>query len=108
VHNLLLHNREVKHHHANKFTDFPPALFGTTFEQKQQNSAVSSPTTTWVWKRWVWSVLSQVLPDKGKRLLKDMLACGMHGKADQESKTLFVEKLTNSGSLKIQFYYQVM
>jgi hypothetical protein len=36
-----------------------------------------------------------------------MLACGIQGKADQESKTLFVEKLTNSGSLKIQFYYQV-
>jgi hypothetical protein len=49
----------------------------------------------------------QVLPNKGKRLLKDMLACGVHGKADQESKTLFAEKLTNSGSLKIQFYYQV-
>jgi hypothetical protein len=39
---------------------------GTTFEQKQQNSVVSSPTTTWVWKPWVRSVLSQVLPDKRK------------------------------------------
>jgi hypothetical protein len=39
--------------------------------------------------------------------LKDMLACGIQGKADQESKTLFAEMLTNSGSLKIQFYYQV-
>jgi hypothetical protein len=28
-------------------------------------------------------------------------------KANQESKTLFTEMLTNSGSLKIQFYYQV-
>jgi hypothetical protein len=36
-----------------------------------------------------------------------MLACGIQGKADKESKTLFAEKLTNSGSLKIQFYYQV-
>jgi hypothetical protein len=36
-----------------------------------------------------------------------MLACGIQGKADQESKTMFAEKLTNSGSLKIQFYYQV-
>jgi hypothetical protein len=26
VHNLLLHNRKVKHPPANKFTDFPPAL----------------------------------------------------------------------------------
>jgi hypothetical protein len=32
-----------------------------------------------------------------------MLACGIQGKVDQESKTLFAEKLTNSGSLKIQF-----
>jgi hypothetical protein len=39
--------------------------------------------------------------------LKDMLACGIQGKADQESKNLFAEMLTNSGSLKIQFYYQV-
>jgi hypothetical protein len=42
-----------------------------------------------------------------KRLLKEMLACGIQGKAYQESKTLFAEKLTISGSLKIQFYYQV-
>jgi hypothetical protein len=36
-----------------------------------------------------------------------MLACGNQGKTNQESKTLFVEKLTNSGSLKIHFYYQI-
>jgi hypothetical protein len=36
-----------------------------------------------------------------------MLAWGNQGKAIQESKTLFAEMLTNSGSLKIQFYYQV-
>ena len=36
-----------------------------------------------------------------------MLAFGIQGKADQESKTLIAEMLTNSGSLKIQFYYQV-
>jgi hypothetical protein len=40
---------------------------------------------------------------KGKRLLKDMPACEIQGKADQESKTLFVEMLTNSGSLKSSF-----
>jgi hypothetical protein len=33
-----------------------------------------------------------------------MLAYGNQGMAYQESKTLFVEMLTNSGSLKIQFY----
>jgi hypothetical protein len=33
-----------------------------------------------------------------------MLAFGNQGMACQESKTLFAEMLTNSGSLKIQFY----
>jgi hypothetical protein len=42
-------------------------------------------------------------PTKEKKLLKDMLACGNQGKVDQESKTLFAENLTNSGSLKIHF-----
>jgi hypothetical protein len=45
-------------------------------------------------------------PSKEKTL-KDMLARGSQGKAIQESKTLFAEMLTNSGFLKIQFYYQV-
>jgi hypothetical protein len=36
-----------------------------------------------------------------KKTLKDMLAGGSQGKAIQESKTLFAEMLTNSGSLKI-------
>jgi hypothetical protein len=36
-----------------------------------------------------------------KRLFKDMLACGIQGRAYQESMTLFAEMLTNSGSLKI-------
>jgi hypothetical protein len=36
-----------------------------------------------------------------------MLACGIQSKANQESKALFAEKLTNSGPLKIQFYFQV-
>ena len=40
--------------------------FGTTLEQKQQKFAASSPTTTWVRKPWVRSVLSQVLPVKIK------------------------------------------
>jgi hypothetical protein len=39
-----------------------------------------------------------------KKTLKDMLAFGNQGKASQESKTLFAEKLTMSGSLKIHFY----
>jgi hypothetical protein len=36
-----------------------------------------------------------------------MLDCGNQGKVCLESRTLFAENLTNSGSLKIQFYYQV-
>jgi hypothetical protein len=36
-----------------------------------------------------------------EKTLKDMLACGIQGKAGQESKNLFVEMLTNSGPLKI-------
>jgi hypothetical protein len=39
-----------------------------------------------------------------KKTLKDMLAVGNQGKAHQISKTLFTEKLTMSGSLKIHFY----
>jgi hypothetical protein len=42
-----------------------------------------------------------------EKTLKDMLAWGSQGKAIQESRTLFGEMLTSSGSLKIQFYYQV-
>jgi hypothetical protein len=42
-----------------------------------------------------------------EKTLKDMLSCGIQDKADQGSKTLFAEMLTKSGSLKIQFYYQV-
>jgi hypothetical protein len=42
-----------------------------------------------------------------KKTLKDMLACGNQGKAYQDSKTLFTEKLTMSGSLKIHFYCHV-
>jgi hypothetical protein len=38
-----------------------------------------------------------------EKTLKDMLACGIQGRADQESKTLFAEMLTNSGSLKSSF-----
>jgi hypothetical protein len=36
-----------------------------------------------------------------------MVACGIQGKANQESKTWFAEMLTNSGSLKSCFYFQV-
>jgi hypothetical protein len=41
-----------------------------------------------------------------KKTLKDMLAFGNQSQAYQDSKTLFVEKLTMSGSLRIDFTYQ--
>jgi hypothetical protein len=59
---LLLQTWEAKHPPAQKYIVFkvggqhPPATsllgssLGTTFEQKQQKSVVSSPTTTWVRK----------------------------------------------------------
>jgi hypothetical protein len=48
-----------------------------------------------------------ILTHQRKKTLKDMLAFGNQGKAYQDSKTLFEEKLTKIGSLKIHFYYQV-
>ena len=36
-----------------------------------------------------------------------MRAGGSQNKANKKSKTLFAEMLTTSGSLKIQFYFQV-
>jgi hypothetical protein len=42
-----------------------------------------------------------------KKTLKDMLAFGNQGKVYQDSKTLFAEKLTMSGSLKSIFTCQV-
>jgi hypothetical protein len=48
-------------------------------------------------------LLSKSYPTKEKTL-KGMLARGIQGMGYQESKTLFAEMLTNSGSLKIQFY----
>jgi hypothetical protein len=42
-----------------------------------------------------------------KKTLKDMLAFGNQGKAYQDSKTLFAEKLTMSGYLRIHFTCQV-
>jgi hypothetical protein len=104
VHNLLLHNREVKHPPANKFTDFPPALAPHSsrnsktrlFHHLQQHGFKNLEYGVYFRKSYL---------TKEKRLLKDMLACGIQGKADQESKTWFAEMLTNSGSLKILFLF---
>jgi hypothetical protein len=42
-----------------------------------------------------------------KKTLKDMLAFGNQGKAYQDPKSFFAEKLTKGASLKIHFTYQV-
>jgi hypothetical protein len=105
VHNLLLQNREVKHPPTNTFTGLPPALVPPSsrnsktplFHHLQQHGFENPEYGVYFRKSY---------PIK-EMTLKDMLACGIQGKADQESKTLFAEILTNSGSLKIQFYYQV-
>jgi hypothetical protein len=44
------------------------------------------------------------LTHQRKKTLKDMLSFGNQGKVYQDSMTLFAEKLTMSGSLKIHFY----
>jgi hypothetical protein len=62
VHKVLLQTREAKHPPTQKLSVFQTgrqasyhthdhgfgSSFGATFEQKQQHSTVSSPTTTWV------------------------------------------------------------
>jgi hypothetical protein len=120
VHNLLLQNREVKHPPTqnlsvlnweathpppNTFTDLPPFLVPPSsrnnktslFHHLQQHGFEIPKYGVYFCKSY---------PTKEKTL-KDMLACGIQGKANQESKALFAEMLTNIGSLKIQFYYQV-
>ena len=89
----------------NKFIDLPPALAPPLsrnsrtrmFHHLQQHGFKTPEYRVYFRKSY---------PSKEKTL-KDMLAFGNQGKAYQGSKTLFAEKLTMSGSLKIYFYYQV-
>jgi hypothetical protein len=120
VHKILLHTREAKHPPTQKFsvfklggkhppthniTDLAPPLVPPSsrnnktplFPHLQQHGYENPEYGVYFCNSY---------PTKEKTL-KDMLACGIQGKADQESKTLFAEMLTNSGSLKIQFYFQV-
>jgi hypothetical protein len=74
-------------------------------EQKQQKIAASSPKTTWE-KAVSTKCTFASLTRKNKRLstLPDTTPLpNALGKAYRESKTLFAEMLTSSGSLKIQF-----
>jgi hypothetical protein len=116
VHKILLQTSEAKHPPTQKFSVFklrgkhPPAHTITDlappmvppssrnnktllFHHLQQHGFESPEYGVYFRKSY---------PTKEKTL-KDMLACGIQGRADQESKTLFAEVLTNSGSLKIQF-----
>ena len=76
---------------------------GTTFEQKQQKFAASSPKTTWD-KALSMKCTFARLTRQSKRLSRICWLYGDQGIAYQQSKTLFAEMLTNSGFLKIQFY----
>jgi hypothetical protein len=120
VHKILLHTREAKHPPAHEFsvfklggkhppaptiTDLSPPLVPPSsrnsktllFHHLQQHGFENREYGVYFCKSY---------PTKGK-ILNDMLACEIQGKACQDSKTMFAEMLTNSGSLKIQFYYQV-
>jgi hypothetical protein len=101
VHNILLHIREVKHPPTNKFIDFPPPLAPplsrnnkTRLFHHLQQHGFENPE---------YGVYFRKSYQTKEKTLKDMLVCGIQGKADQESKTLFAEMLTNSGSLKSSF-----
>jgi hypothetical protein len=116
VHKILLHTREAKHPPAQKFsvfklggklapthtiTDLAPPLVPPSsrnnktllFPLLQQHGFENPEYGVYFRKSY---------PTKEKTL-KDMLACGVQGKVDQESTTLFAEMLTNSGSLKSSF-----
>jgi hypothetical protein len=85
------------------FTDLPPPLVPPSsrnsktplFHHLQQHGFENPEYRVYIRK----SYLTK------EKTLKDMLASGIHGKANQESKNLVAEMLTNSGSLKIHFYY---
>jgi hypothetical protein len=105
VQSLLLHNWKAKHPPPNTFSDLPPTLAPSSsrnsrtrlFHHPQQQGFKNPEYGAYFRKSY---------PPK-ENTLKDMLAFGNQGKAYQESKTLFAEKLTMGGSLKIHFYYQV-
>jgi hypothetical protein len=119
VHKLLLQNREVKHpptpklsvlnweatHPPQTLTDWPPPLVPPL--SRNSNTPLFHHLQQHGFEIPEYGVYFHKSYPTNEKTLKDMLACGIQGKAGQESKTLFAEMLTNSGSLKIQFYYQV-
>jgi hypothetical protein len=120
VHKILLHTREAKHPPAQKFSVFklggkhPPAHTVTDLapplvppSSRNSKTSLSHHIQQHGFKNPEYRVYFRMSYPTKEKTLKDMLACGIQGRADQESKTLFAEMLTNSGSLKIQFYFQI-
>jgi hypothetical protein len=105
VWNLLLHNREAKHPLQISFSVHPPA-----WESPQNKNSRTQPfhhLQQHGFENPEYGVYFRKSYPSKEKTLKDMLAFGIQGKAYQDSKTLFAEKLTKIGSLKIHFYYQV-
>jgi hypothetical protein len=105
VWNLLLHYWEAKHPPQISFSVIPPGWepplkrnSRTQLFHHLQQHGFENP------KYGVYFRKSYASKEK---TLKDVLAFGIQGKVHQDSKTLFAERLTKIGSLKIHFYYQV-
>jgi hypothetical protein len=101
VWNLLLHYRKEKHPPQISFSVLSPAWAPPwsrnnktqLFHHLQQHGFENPEYGVYFCKSY---------PSKEKTL-KDMPAFGIQGKAYQDSKTLFAEKLIKIGSLKIHF-----
>jgi hypothetical protein len=113
VHNIILHTREAKHPPAQKFSVFklggkhPPAYAITDLapslvppSSRNSKTLLFHHLQQHGFENHEYGVYFRKSYPTKEKTLKDMLAFGIQGKADQESKTLFAEMLTNSGSLK--------
>jgi hypothetical protein len=105
VWNLLLHYREAKHPPQISLVFF--LLLGHHLRTKTAELRHFITYSNMGSKTLSTECIFTSLTHQTKKTLKDMLAFGNQGKAYQDSKTLFAEKITMSGSLKIHFYYQV-
>jgi hypothetical protein len=105
VWNLLLHYREAKHPPLISFSVHPPAweppwhrnIRTHLFHHLQQHGFENLEYGVYFHKSY----------SSKEKTLKDMIGFEIQGRVYQDSKTLFAEKLTKIGSLKIHFYYQV-
>jgi hypothetical protein len=105
VRNLLLHHQEAKHPPQTSFIIHPPA-----WEPPWNRNSRTQPfhhLQQHGFENPEYGVYFRKSYSSKEKTLKDMLASRNQGKAQQDSKTLFAEKLTISGSLKVHFYYHV-